>query len=290
MKIAVIGTPGGWSSEKLADSVADLTGFRMLIDMKKVCLDLENRTVTLGDLDLSTLDACIIKKIGSRYSPHLMDRLEILRFLFERGLPMFSSPLAIMRVLDRLSCTTTLQLGGIPMPPTVITENVDCAMDALESFGEAVFKPLYTSKARGMRLLRNGPGARAEVASFKEVNPILYIQKKIDLGGRDLGVVFLGGQYLTTYSRWNEGDTWNTTTASGGKYRPFDPSPETLALAQRAQDLFHLDFTCVDVAETPEGTVVFEVSAFGGFRGIEDARRIDAARRYVEYVLGKVSP
>jgi ribosomal protein S6--L-glutamate ligase len=117
----------------------------------------------------------------------------------------------------------------------------------------------------------------------------MYIQKKLDLGGQDLGVAFMGGEYLTTYARCGDGSSWNTTTHSGGKYRAYSPSEETIALARKAQDLFGLDFTCVDVAETAEGPMVFEVSAFGGFRGIQTAGGMDAAALYVDYVLERIS-
>jgi ribosomal protein S6--L-glutamate ligase len=179
------------------------------------------------------------------------------------------------------------------MPPTIITESVEEALAAVEAYGEAVFKPLYTSKARGMRVIRSGPPAAAEIAEYKADNTLLYIQQKIDLPGQDLGVVFLGGEYLTTYARSNadsvaNGETWNTTTRSGGKYRPYEPPAGIVALAQKAQDLFGLDFTCVDVVETERGPLVFEVSAFGGFRGIQTTSDIDPARRYVDYVMKRI--
>jgi ribosomal protein S6--L-glutamate ligase len=287
-KIGVVGTPDGWSSEKLADTVAEMTGYRLLIDMGKVCLNLDEGTAWYKDTDLSQLDALIIKKVGARYSPDLLDRLEILRFLHEKNLKMFSPPLNIMRVLDRLSCTITLQANDIPMPPTTITEDVDAAVKTVEKYQEAVFKPLYTSKARGMIVIKSGPVTRKEVENFKRSNSILYIQKRIDHRGKDLGVAFLGGKYLTTYARCNDKLSWNTTTRSGGKYEPYTPSEETVALAKKAQDLFGLDFTCVDVAETEDGPMVFEVSAFGGFRGIQTASGLDASKLYLEYVLEKI--
>lgn len=289
MKIGVVGTKGGWSSELLADAVAERTGFRLLVDMEEACLDLHNGQLWYDGLDLRTLDALIIKKIGSRYSPLLLDRLELLRFAAEAGLPIFSSPLAIMRTLDRLSCTVTLRLGGIPMPPTVITESPAEALAAVERFGSAVFKPLYTSKARGMEVIDDGPDALARIADFQATNPVMYIQQKIDIPGRDLGIVFLGGRYLTTYARCSaDTNAWNTTTASGGKYAPAQPEPELIELARRAQALFGLDFTCVDIVETAQGPLVFEVSAFGGFRGILEACGMDAAGLYADYVLEKI--
>jgi len=287
MKIGVVGTRGGWSSELLADTVAERTGYRLLVDMERVCLDLDEGTVRAEGVDLGSLDALIIKKIGARYSPDLLDRLEVLRFLAQRGMPIFSSPMSIMRVLDRLSCTVTLRLGQIPMPPTTITESVDEALGAVGRYGAAVFKPLFTSKARGMTVVEHGPGARAAIEAFHAENPIMYLQQKIELPGRDLGVVFLGGTYLTTYARCGTG-AWNTTTESGGRYAPATPSPEVVDMAERAQALFDLDFTCVDVVESAAGPVVFEVSAFGGFRGIQDACGLDAAAMYADYVMEKI--
>jgi ribosomal protein S6--L-glutamate ligase len=287
-KIGVVGTPGGWSSEKLADTVADLTGFRLLIDMSRLSLDMAAGQAWFENTEISTLDALIIKKIGAWYSPDLLDRLEMLRFLNERGLHVFSSPFNIMRVLDRLSCTVTLQLAGIPMPPTTITEDVEAAAAAVARYGEAVFKPLYSTKAKGMLLLADGPDTRKTVEAYHNENPIMYIQQKLDLQGKDLGIAFLGGQYLTTYARVKGEGAWNTTTRSGGHYEAFDPPADLIDLARKAQAPFGLDFTCVDVAETPDGPIVFEVSAFGGFRGIETASGIDAARRYVQFALERI--
>lgn len=288
MKIGVVGTKGGWSTERLADTVGEIAGERLLIAIDEVRLDLPSGRALCNGVNLMDLDALIIKKIGSRYSPDLLDRLEILRYVGEKGVPIFSSPLSILRVLDRLSCTITLQLAGIPMPPTTITESVEHALDAVREYGEAVFKPLYTSKARGMFVLRDGPEARKAIEEYRAENPIMYIQKTIDLQDSDLGLAFLGGEYLTTYARCKTNGAWNTTTESGGKYAPFDPPAEVIDLAHKAQSLFDLDFTCVDVALTDQGPFVFEVSAFGGFRGLLEARNIDAARLYAEYVLKKV--
>lgn len=290
VKIGVVGVPGGWSSEALTDRVFDKTGFRLLVDMRKTRLDFERGTVFFEDFDLSALDALIIKKIGSRYSPDFLDRLEVLRYLNEKGVKMFSKPLSIIRLLDRLSCTVTLKSANIPMPPTTITENLEQAADTVREYGEAVLKPLYSTKARGMQVLSAGDSLAESLEAFKEENRILYIQKKLKLPEYDLGVVFLGGEYLTTYARRITNGSWNTTINSGGKYSPHTPTEDIVELARRAQSLFDLDFTCVDIAETQSGPIVFEVSAFGGFRGVLSTSGIDAAERYVDYVISQLSP
>ena len=117
-KIGVIGISGGWSSEAVANALEARTGFRLMVKMDRIRYDSEQNTCFYEDTDLLDLDGLIIKKIGARYSPDHLQRLDLLRFLAGRGLRIFSDPVAVSRCLDRLSCTLTLRLGGIPMPPT----------------------------------------------------------------------------------------------------------------------------------------------------------------------------
>ena len=291
VKIGVIGIPGKWSTETLADAVEAKTGHRLVIDMNQVVLDLEHQRLMVGDIDLCTYDALIVKKISAEYNTNTLDRLELLRVAEQAGVKVFSGAVNILRLIDRLSCTVTLRNAGIPMPETRITEDRDAALQAVKDFGSAIFKPLYSTKARGMCVIdANQPEKAIEQAirSFQAEHPMMYIQKKLELPGRDLGLVFLGGEYLGTYARVSQG-AWNTTINSGGSYSPYTPPASLIELAQRAQSLFGLDFTTVDIAETEHGPIVFEVSAFGGFKGAKEGIGIDVAAMYTDYVLEKVA-
>ena len=291
-KIGVIGIPGKWSTETLADAVEERTGYRQVIDMAAVSLDLERQRLVFQDQDLCQLDALIVKKISASYSPNTLDRLELLRVAEQTGVRVFSRAEHILRLIDRLSCTVTLRNAGIPMPATRVTENIDAALVAVDDFGSAVFKPLYSTKARGRCVIeasQSSARVEREVRAFQKDNPMMYIQQKVELPGRDLGMVFLAGEYLGSYARVSKGDAWNTTIHSGGKYAAHTPPDDIIELAQRAQALFGMDFTTVDVAETNNGPIVFEVSAFGGFRGALEGIGIDAAALYADHVLRQLS-
>jgi len=286
LKIGVIGIPGKWSTETLADAVERKTGSRLVIDMADVSLDLNNNRLLAGDTDLCELDGLIVKKISAVYSPSTLDRLELLRIAEGAGVRVFSRAESMLRLIDRLSCTVTLRNAGIPMPDTRVTEDIDAAADAVRQFGSAVFKPLYSTKARGMTIIdSNQADLEQVIRDFKADNPMMYIQRKIELPGRDLGMVFLAGRYLGSYARVSQSDAWNTTIHSGGRYEAHEPPDSVIELAHRAQALFNMDFTTVDVAETDSGPIVFEVSAFGGFQGAKDGIGIDAAALYVEHVM-----
>jgi ribosomal protein S6--L-glutamate ligase len=287
-----VGIPGKWSTETLADAVEARTGYRRVIDMGEVGLDLDRRRLLAGEDDLCKFDALIVKKISASYSPNTLDRLELLRVAEAAGVRVFSRAEHILRLIDRLSCTVTLRNAGIPMPETRVTENLDAAMAAVDQFGSAVFKPLYSTKARGMCVIEaqwDKKRKEKEIRAFQQDNPMMYIQKKIKLPGRDLGMVFLAGEYLGTYARVSQSDAWNTTIHSGGRYAEHTASDELIDLARRAQAPFGMDFTTVDVAETEGEPIVFEVSAFGGFRGALEGIGINAAERYVEHVLTQLN-
>ncbi|MES9878427.1 MAG: GAK system ATP-grasp enzyme [Candidatus Sedimenticola sp. PURPLELP] len=291
LRIGVIGIPGKWSTETLADAVEQRTGFRLVIDMAKVALDLQNNRLMFDGHDLCQLDGLLVKKISAEYNPNTLDRLELLRTAEQAGVRVFSGAENMLRLIDRLSCTVTLRNAHIPMPDTLVTEDMEAAMTAVKTFGSAVFKPLFSTKARGMCIIdaeQSDDGIHKEIEAFQANNPMMYIQRKINLPGRDLGMVFLGGEYLGTYARVSQSDAWNTTINSGGRYEAYTPPDEIIDLAHRAQAPFNMDFTTVDVAETDTGPIVFEVSAFGGFRGALEGAGIDAAARYTDYALNKL--
>ena len=291
-KIGVVGLAGKWSTEALADAVEESTGYRLVIDMAGVSLDLDQQRLLFEGQDLCQLDALIVKKISASYDPNTLDRLELLRVAEQAGVRVFSRAENMLRLIDRLSCTVTLRNAGIPMPATRVTEDVGAAVAAVQDFGSAVFKPLYSTKARGMCVIdaqRDPASIESEIRAFQAENPMMYIQQKIELPGRDLGMVFLAGEYLGSYARVSKGDAWNTTIHSGGRYAAHTPPDDVIELARRAQAPFAMDFTTVDVAETKDGPIVFEVSAFGGFRGALEGIGINAAGLYVAHVLRQLT-
>jgi len=290
-KVAVVGIPGKWSTEVIADRLETMTGFRLVVDMADIALDLVNSRVMCGDVDMTTLDGVVVKKISEIYAPSAEDRIRMLTFLESHGVRVFSSTNSMMQMMNRMSGTLALQRLSVPMPPTVITESIEQALATIHQFGSVVIKPLYSTKARGMMLLESSSTEselRAELNDYLDKNGIFYIQKKLELDGYDLGMVFIGGEYSCTYARVGSKDSWNTTILGGGKYQLYEPTPDLIELGRLAQSSVNLDFTTVDIALTDAGPVVFEVSAFGGFKGALEGCGVDAAEAYAQHVIRKL--
>lgn len=292
LKIGVVGIPGKWSTEVLADAIEAKTGFRLIIDIEQIVADLTTPTVLYQGHCLCQLDGIIIKKISQTYSPTVIDRLEILRFVECCGVKIYSKPAEIIRLVDRMSCTVSLARAKIPMPPTVITEDISAAMQTVHRFGEVILKPLFSTKARGMEVLSNDLSddkLEQTLRDYYQKQGFFYIQQKLALPGQDMGLVFLNGEYQGAYARVANNNSWNTTIHDGGKYALAKPSDDIIYMAQRAQAQFDLSYTTVDIAETEQGPVCFEVSAFGGFKGAKEGLGLDMANAYADFVISQIN-
>jgi ribosomal protein S6--L-glutamate ligase len=112
----------------------------------------------------------------------------------------------------------------------------------------------------------------------------MLAQRFVTSPGRDIGACVLGGRFAGAFYRVAAEGQWLTTTAAGGTYAPCKLPPKGVALAEDAACAFDLDYTVVDLVETDAGYLTYEVSAFGGFRGLWEAYRVDVAQHYAEYI------
>jgi ribosomal protein S6--L-glutamate ligase len=279
VRVAVVGQPGAWSTERLAEALRARGIDVEIVDLGACSLRLPDPRLFHHGRPLEDLAGAVVKKVGDTARGWtIRERIAMLRHLEASGVPVLSAPGCLETAIDRLTMTVELTRAGLPIPDTMVTECTDEATAAIDMFGAAIIKPLFTSKGRGMRKLGASDAAVAlaehDAAGFGPY----YLQRFVKHPGRDLGVAVLDGEVLGAYWRRAGADQWMTTILSGGRYERAEPPADALELARRAASHFGLLFTGVDLMETSDGGfVVLEVSAFGGFRGLLEACGIDAA-------------
>jgi ribosomal protein S6--L-glutamate ligase len=290
MRIAVVGQPGAWSTERLAEALRRAGADALVVDLAACALRLPDAMVYVDGRPLA-VQAAVVKKIGDTAGGWTVrERLQILRHLEAGGVPVWSAPGSIETAVNRARMTVELVRAGLPVPETVITEDVAEAAAAVERFGCAILKPLFTSKGRGMRRLDPSLDLPRLLARHALDTPgPFYLQRFVQHPGRDLGVAVLDGEYLGAYWRVAGRDQWMTTILAGGRYERADVPAGVVDLALRAAAHFGLLFTGVDLIESAEGYRVLEVSAFGGFRGLLDGCGIDAAPLVAAAVLRRAA-
>lgn len=286
LRVAVAGLPGVWSTEQLAAALRTLGADALILNLGDCVYDVTSGAVTSDGRDLGELDGLVVKKLGRTGDPSATRRLQILQQLEYLGVRVFSPTKGIMEVHDRYRMTQRLAQAGLPMPRTIVTEDLDAAASCVAEWGQVVVKPIVTSKGRGMLLLARDGAVRLQLRRWaREWASPFYLQEYVRGPGRDIGVAVLGGRVLGAYYRVARPGTWLTTTAADGRYEPCESTPEIERLALAAAGVFDLDFTVVDLVEVDAGYLIYEVSAFGGFAGLWQTRGIDAARLYAEYVV-----
>jgi tetrahydromethanopterin:alpha-L-glutamate ligase len=281
MRVAVAGVPGAWSSERMCAALRQ-RGIDSFVFSLGDCLHgLTTGRVRLGELDLSALQGIVVKKLAPQDSSVARLRLHMLRSLEEQGVRVFSPADVIEAAMDRYGMNRRLAAAGLSLPATISFEGLSSLRACVDELGDAVVKPVYTSKGRGMFRARTG---EALPASWDDDNGRWLAQRFVESPGRDIGACVLGGRYVGAFYRVAPSGQWMTTTARGGRYAPCELDLEGQDIALRAAGLFGLDYTVVDLVEADDRYMLYEVSAFGGFSGLWSANRLDVAGLYAGYV------
>jgi ribosomal protein S6--L-glutamate ligase len=244
------------------------------------CLhDLSGGTVSVHREDLGSLHGIVVKKLGLQQEANARLRVHMLRELQRSGVRIYSRPSVIDVVMDRYRMSMKLIEARLPVPRTLSSESEGTLGEAVATLGSALAKPVYTSKGRGFVRLGNGAGDQGGVCEGRTL-----VQEFIESPGRDIGACVLGSRFAGAFYRVAADGQWLTSTSAGGSYAPCELPAQARDLAEAAADVFGLDFTVVDLVETDRGYLVYEVSAFGGFRGLWEAYRCDVAAAYARYV------
>jgi ribosomal protein S6--L-glutamate ligase len=252
------------------------------------CLhDLSTGSVTLGKQDLGNLNGIIVKKLAPQDSPVARLRLHMLRALEQRGVRIFSPADVIEGAMDRYGMNARLAAADLPLPETIAFEGADGLRCAIEALGDAVVKPVYTSKGRGMFRTRAGEPLPTE--DWDDERGRWLAQRFVQSPGRDIGACVLGGEYVGAFYRVAPEGAWMTTTASGGRYAACQLDTKGQEIAMRAAKLFNLDYTVVDLVENDGSYLLYEVSAFGGFSGLWAADQLDVAALYANYIVKELA-
>jgi len=285
VKIGVAGIPGAWSSERIASSLRDTGAESFVFDVGDVIHDLARGDVTWKGEHLTSLDGVVIKKLGDQGNAWSRLRLHPLRALEARGVRVFSSTDATDVAMDRYRMTMVLAAAGLPLPATFATESEPSLYATMDAMGDCILKPVYTSKGRGMVRFAIGQPSSAGASHVDTTQQRYLVQGFVQAPGRDIGATIVGGTFAGAFYRVAADGEWMTTTNRGGRYEPCDLSPRGVALAESAARAFDLDYTVVDLVECENDFLVYEVSAFGGFRGLIEATGIDASSLYAQHVV-----
>jgi len=245
-------------------------------------------SITYDGVDLvNELSIAIVRPIGRGSVDECFFRIDLLHKLERSGLPVVNRPSAIERCMSKFTALALLEEHGLPVPKTVVTENPIEALKAYHELGEdVVIKPLYGSRGFGISRLRDEDVAKRVISDLHFLRHVLYLQKFIPHGGRDIRIFVVGGDIVASMQRTSS--SWKTNIALGAKPAPLTPSEELANLALKACEVLGCDIAGVDVIESPsEGYLLTEVNSQPGWMGLQAVTKVNVAAKIVRFLISK---
>src|SRR5204862_1339059 len=171
--------------------------------------------------------------------------------------------------VDKYLASARLEAAGLRVPPTIVCQHADAALEAFTVLGgDVVVKPLFGSEGRGMVRVSDPELAWRTFRTLERTQSVLYLQKLIRHPGWDLRVFVLGGRVLTAMRR-HARDGWRTNIAQGGRGEVVTVTQEEERMALRAANAVGEVAAGVDLLPGPDGEwYVVAVNAVPGWRAL----------------------
>jgi tetrahydromethanopterin:alpha-L-glutamate ligase len=208
---------------------------------------------------------------------------EILELLEQAGHPIVNSTAGLSLSESKSQTTYRLREAGLPVPRTLVTQDLAEAEDAVKTFGAAVIKPLYGSFGVGIE--RIAPDMDGLLRIFMDMHRIAYIQEYIPNEGRDIRAFVVGDDVPAAMYRVAGNGNWKTNVFQGSSCQACELSSELREMCLEAAQIVGLDYTGVDVMEGPDGPVILELNGAPSWHGLSETTDRNMAVDVIRHVL-----
>src|SRR5262245_49712408 len=221
-------------------------------------------------------DAVLVRDMSGGSFEAVTMRLGILHALGEIGIPVWNSPRAIERCVDKSMTSFLLARAGLPTPSTWAAESREAAAEIVrQETSPLVLKPLFGSQGRGLRLICSAN----ELPPPAEVSGVYYTQRYVGVerdGFNDFRVLVSQGRIVAAMMRHSA--HWVTNVKRGGKpvAAVADGIMRDLAIAAAAA--VGANFAGVDIVyDRDERPTVLEVNSMPAWSGLQRTTPVDIA-------------
>jgi ribosomal protein S6--L-glutamate ligase len=238
--------------------------------------------VVAGGLDLERFEVFLTPRVVGDSGDEDF-QLQTYRLLVEQGALLVNDVGALLDAVDKFRSSVLFERAGVPTPPVAVVQQSDEAEAVLERWGVAVSKPLCGSLGEGVRLLRAGEVGRDELAALCGAYGALYLQRFV--GGSDVRAFVVGDRVLGAIRRRPQPGVFAANVHQGADVEPAALDPLVEAAAVRAAQALGLEYTGVDLIETPSGPQIIEVNGTPRWEGIQRATGSDVASAIVDHAV-----
>jgi RimK family alpha-L-glutamate ligase len=284
MRIAVLSSGTGWHVRDFQRVASHRNHQASAVDFRRL-----SAAVVYKPDALYGYEAVLVRTMPPGSLEQVVFRMDLLQRVQARGVPVLNSPRAVETCVDKYLATAKLEAAGLRVPPTVVCQNAEAALEAFAALGgDVVVKPLFGSEGRGMVRVSDPETAWRVFHALERLQSIIYLQQFIRHPGWDVRAFVLGERVLTAMRRIGNED-WRTNVAQGGRGEPTQLGEQEQRLAVRAAAALGAVMAGVDLLPGPEGEwYVLEVNAVPGWRALAPVTGIDVADAVLDYLIHEI--
>lgn len=212
------------------------------------------------------------------------------RWLEARGACTVNRAAVLETCGDKVATTLALLAAGVPALSASVAFTPEGGRAAADDLGyPVVVKPVVGSWGRLIGLLRD-PDALETVLDHKEAlggapHAVTYLQRYVELGGRDVRAFVIGGRCVAAIHR--SAEHWKTNTHLGAVASKLDVDAALARVAEAAAEAVGGGAVAVDLFETADGYLVNEVNGAMEFRNSVTTTGVDIPGLLADHVLAE---
>ncbi len=276
-----------WCSAKLGEAFKKkgVSPFFFNFNQLKAQVGLQPPFLVKGINPIKELSALLVRPIGRGSLEEIIFQVNSLHRLYSKGLNVINKPSAIEKAVDKYYTLALLEDAGIPIPKTIVTENIDEALLSFRKFKDVVVKPVFGSRGIGIARISNPDIAERSFRTLRFFKHVIYIQEYVSHGLKDLRAFVIDGRVVAAMHR--VASTWKTNVSLGAKPVKAKLSKEAEELAVKSTEVLGCEIAGVDLLESNKGLLVNEVNSQPGWRGLQTTTKIDIASEIAAYVISQ---
>jgi RimK family alpha-L-glutamate ligase len=290
MRVAVLGSTGGWHAERLERALTARGHECRFAPVTRVVGRIDGGFEARSrDLALDACDVVIVRAIPRGSLEQVVFRVDVLHALAAAGVRAVNGALAIEHTIDKFLASALLAAAGVPTPRTVACERADDALTAFDDLGaDVIVKPLFGSMGFGIARVEDRDVAARVFRALEIERAVYYLQETLPHQGLDVRALVVGGRVVAAIERVGTG--WRANLARGAQARPVALEDERARMCVQATAAVGADYAGVDLLRAADGRdYVIEVNGIPGWRGVEEATGVDVAAALVAHLEDGVS-
>jgi RimK family alpha-L-glutamate ligase len=284
VRVAILNPGRGWHTDDLTRALEARGHTVALAPIGSLAARLGGApSLSAGRERLDDADAILVRLIPRGSLEQVVFRMDALHWLEDRGRLVVNPPGAIERTVDKFYTSGLLEAAGLRTPRTVVAERAETAMEAFETMGDVIVKPLFGSNGRGMVRVSDIEIAHRVFKALDLERAVYYVQEALPHPGRDLRAFVVGDRVVAAAFRHASG--WRTNVARGGRMEAAELPDSWREMSLAAARAVGAAYAGVDLLETTSGEVfVLEVNGIPGWRGLQPTTTVDVAGAIVAHV------